>query len=169
MIADILGHAFWDSGNQVKCKDVRALVLIDEIDLHLHPSWQRYFVRALRTTFPKVQFVATTHSPLILTGLEPGEVAMLSFDEQGNVAARLPDDDPATLTGSQLFSHYFGVDRAAPDDVVNDLVAYMALDDSEDRLRRELLDRLRSHYEEPSLLPDLKQRIEALGIVPSQT
>jgi hypothetical protein len=169
MIADILGHAFWDSGKQVKCADVRALVLIDEIDLHLHPSWQRQFVQALRSTFPKVQFVVTTHSPLILTGLEPGEVAVLSFDAQGNVAAQLPDEDPATLTGSQLFSYYFGVDRAAPDDVIDDLVAYMALDEADEAGQSKLADRLRRHYQEPSLLPELKQRIEGLGIgVPTE-
>lgn len=42
------------------------IVLIDEIDMHLHPKWQWRVVKALKQTFPKVQFVATTHSPLII-------------------------------------------------------------------------------------------------------
>lgn len=46
------------------------VVLIDEIDVHLHPKWQRHVVQDLRRTFPKVQFICTTHSPQVM-----GEVA----------------------------------------------------------------------------------------------
>ena len=53
------------------------LVLIDEIDLHLHPSWQRRVVEDLRRTFPNVQFVATTHSPFIVQSIRPGELINL--------------------------------------------------------------------------------------------
>lgn len=44
----------------------RGVVLIDEIDLHLHPVWQWNIVKALRTVFPNVQFIAATHSPILL-------------------------------------------------------------------------------------------------------
>ena len=44
------------------------IVLIDEIDLHLHPKWQRKILRQLRNTFPNVQFIVTTHSPIVLLG-----------------------------------------------------------------------------------------------------
>jgi len=50
------------------------VVLIDEIDLHLHPKWQRRVVSDLQNAFPNLQFIATTHSPFILQSLEPGEV-----------------------------------------------------------------------------------------------
>jgi len=53
------------------------LVLIDEIDLHLHPSWQRRVVEDLRRTFPNVQFVATTHSPFIIQSMRAGELINL--------------------------------------------------------------------------------------------
>ena len=53
------------------------LVLIDEIDLHLHPSWQRRIVEDLRRTFPNVQFVATTHSPFIVQSVRAGELINL--------------------------------------------------------------------------------------------
>ena len=46
------------------------VVLIDELDLHLHPNWQRAVVRNLTTLFPKLQFVATTHSPFIVQSLD---------------------------------------------------------------------------------------------------
>ena len=50
------------------------IVLIDEIDLHLHPKWQRRVVMDLKKAFPNLQFIASTHSPFILQSLEPGEV-----------------------------------------------------------------------------------------------
>lgn len=47
------------------------VVLIDELDLHLHPRWQRHVVEDLRRTFPLVQFVTTTHSPQIVSEVQP--------------------------------------------------------------------------------------------------
>lgn len=53
------------------------IVLIDEIDLHLHPQWQRVILPKLREHFPRVQFVITTHSPLVLQSLEKGNIFSL--------------------------------------------------------------------------------------------
>ena len=50
------------------------LVLIDEVEVHLHPKWQRRVVDDLKKTFPLVQFVCTSHSPFIIQSLEPGEL-----------------------------------------------------------------------------------------------
>ena len=47
-------------------KETEGVVLIDELDLHLHPDWQRKIINILRNTFPKVQFVVTTHSPFLI-------------------------------------------------------------------------------------------------------
>ena len=57
------------------------LVLIDELDVHLHPKWQRRVVRDLKETFPEVQFVCTSHSPFIIQSLEAGELRTL--DQSG--------------------------------------------------------------------------------------
>ena len=54
------------------------LVLIDELDVHLHPKWQRRVVRDLKETFPEVQFVCTSHSPFIIQSLEAGELRTLA-------------------------------------------------------------------------------------------
>jgi len=53
------------------------IVLIDEIDLHLHPQWQKEIVKKLRGTFPKLQFIATTHSPFIIQEMDEGELFRL--------------------------------------------------------------------------------------------
>ena len=48
-------------------KSVPGIVLIDEIDLHLHPTWQQQIVPSMRRAFPHVQFITTTHSPQVLS------------------------------------------------------------------------------------------------------
>ncbi len=57
------------------------LVLIDEIDVHLHPKWQRQVVNDIKTTFPSIQFVCTTHSPFIIQSIEQGELRSLDFED----------------------------------------------------------------------------------------
>jgi hypothetical protein len=62
---------------QAVLKKTPGIVLIDELDLHLHPQWQRRVVSDLRRLFPKVQFIATTHSPFIVQTLQQGELIPL--------------------------------------------------------------------------------------------
>lgn len=61
------------------------IVLIDELDLHLHPSWQKRVVEDLKTTFPKVQFVASTHSPFIVQSLKSDELINLDQKTDANL------------------------------------------------------------------------------------
>jgi predicted ATPase len=56
-----------------------AIVLIDEVDVHLHPKWQRRIVPSLKSLFSRCQFIATTHSPFVIQSLEAGE--LLSLDK----------------------------------------------------------------------------------------
>jgi predicted ATP-binding protein involved in virulence len=53
------------------------VVLIDELDLHLHPRWQRHVIRDLKRTFPALQFVVTTHSPQLIGEALPSEIRVL--------------------------------------------------------------------------------------------
>ena len=53
------------------------IVLIDEIELHLHPKWQRAVLPALHKTFPNVQFIVTTHSPQVLSEVKDDEIIIL--------------------------------------------------------------------------------------------
>lgn len=57
------------------------VVLIDELDLHLHPKWQWRIVEALKTTFPNVQFIATTHSAVILSSCRNEHIISLGDDK----------------------------------------------------------------------------------------
>lgn len=56
------------------------VVLIDELDLHLHPKWQRRVIDDLKRTFPAMQFICTSHSPFLIQSLQPGELISLRED-----------------------------------------------------------------------------------------
>ena len=58
-------------------RDGKAVVLIDELDLHLHPRWQRTVVEKLTKTFPNCQFIATTHSPQVIGEVSPDKIILL--------------------------------------------------------------------------------------------
>lgn len=62
-----------------------ALVLMDEIELHLHPSWQRRVLRLLQSTFTRCQFVVTTHSPQVIGQVRPEKLRLLHHDASGKV------------------------------------------------------------------------------------
>jgi hypothetical protein len=79
MVADIahrMARLNPDLGVEVLEK-TQGIVVIDELDLHLHPKWQYSVVENLRSIFPKVQFIATTHSPFIIQSARDGEVVYL--------------------------------------------------------------------------------------------
>ena len=59
-----------------------AILLIDEIENHLHPTWQRRVIPALLEHFPGLQIFATTHSPFVVAGLKAGQVHLLKRDDE---------------------------------------------------------------------------------------
>jgi predicted ATP-binding protein involved in virulence len=74
------------------------VVLIDELELHLHPTWQREVVNKLRHTFPKIQFIATTHSPFIIQSLRAGELLNLDpYEFPGEYADQSIEDIAETV------------------------------------------------------------------------
>ena len=74
-----LGEA--NPGLEDPATEAGAVVLIDEIDLHMHPKWQRQIVSKLRKTFPRCQFIATTHSPQVIGEVEHDRIQILTDDE----------------------------------------------------------------------------------------
>lgn len=68
-----------------------AIVLIDEIDLHLHPEWQRNITQILSNLFPKTQFIATTHSPIVVQSLEEANVYILNKEAKNVSITRMPN------------------------------------------------------------------------------
>lgn len=87
-----------------------ALVLIDEIDAHMHPRWQQVMVQRLKQIFPNVQFIASTHSPLIAGGLEASEVVRFERDSSGFVRVTTPEHSLKGIGAAGLLtSDMFGL------------------------------------------------------------
>ncbi|WP_169444604.1 AAA family ATPase [Massilia niastensis] len=88
----------------------RGIVLIDEIETHLHPRWKMQVVGALRKALPNVQFIATTHDPLCLRGMNDSEVIVLHRSE-GNTIKKLENLPPISGMRAEqiLTSDYFGL------------------------------------------------------------
>lgn len=70
---------------QKKAIDFNGIIMIDEIDIHLHPQWQAKLVKVLKETFPNAQIIATTHSPSVLQNATTEEIIPLYKDENGDV------------------------------------------------------------------------------------
>lgn len=68
-------------------KETRGIVLIDELDLHLHPSWQKIVVKSLLNTFPNIQFIASTHSPFIIQETDLKQLFILKDCQLEKVAS----------------------------------------------------------------------------------
>lgn len=107
MVADMC-RTLLDHWSQLE--DARAVVLIDEIDAHLHPRWKMQVMSSLRRALPKVQFIVTSHDPLCVRGMDDGEVTVLYRDETGRVSQM---EDLPNVSGMQaeqlLTSEYFGL------------------------------------------------------------
>jgi AAA domain, putative AbiEii toxin, Type IV TA system len=114
LVSDIIGHFFFERGEAVPLDEMEGLVLIDELDLHLHPRWQMKLVPALKRIFPHIQFVATTHSPMILAGAQRDEIVILRQNDQGDVEPHPAPENPQLLTASQIFASFFDVERTEP-------------------------------------------------------
>jgi hypothetical protein len=87
------------------------LVLIDEIDAHMHPFWQQNIVLTLSELFPNVQFIATTHSPLVVSNTKKGQLIVFVRDSQtGSIVPHCPDVDPSGMGAAGLLtSNFFGL------------------------------------------------------------
>ena len=65
----------------INVQDFAGIILIDEIDVHLHPQWQKSLVVSLKALIPNAQIVATTHSPSMIQCAEPNEIIALQYNE----------------------------------------------------------------------------------------
>jgi predicted ATP-binding protein involved in virulence len=74
------------------------VVLIDEIDLHLHPSWQKKIIGDLRRAFPNIQFIVTTHAPLVIGSLKQGKIFSITYKRAYNFPIQYGRDANAILS-----------------------------------------------------------------------
>ena len=86
------------------------IFIIDEIDAHLHPSWQRRIIPTLQRHFPNVQIFASTHSPMMVAGLKAGQVHLLKRDETGQVVWSRNEQDIIGWTADEIYRTFMGIE-----------------------------------------------------------
>ncbi len=108
--------------------ETRGVVLVDEIDAHLHPTWQRQIGFMLCETFPNLQFIVTTHSPFVAMAAAPGGLTVLRRDpDDGTVTA---DQDVPYVRGwavDEVLSQLFGQSSLRDPKTEEDLARYEVL------------------------------------------
>ncbi|MGB5632205.1 MAG: AAA family ATPase, partial [Waterburya sp.] len=137
------------------CQDAlqgEAIVLIDEIELHLHPEWQRNIISALKRTFPNCQFIITTHSPQVLSHIQPKNIYVLEATDEG-IIARKPESSFGRDSNS-ILEDIMGVPER-PQEIKQDILNLFELIDEGNlpkaqKLRQEIANKIGS--DEPELI-----------------
>ena len=126
----------------------QGIVLLDEIDVHLHPRWKIEIVSRLRRTFPRVQFIITTHDPLCLMGTQSGEVHVLHRDaDTERIVATQFDVPPGTTADRVLTGFWFGLPSTMDRGTLGMLQEYYRLE----RAKRTPANQTRLRYMEKEL------------------
>ncbi len=120
-IASRAARANPSMGAEELLEHVPGIALIDEVDLHLHPVWQQRIITQLRTIFPRVQFVVTTHSPQVLSTVEAKHIRIVDGIEIRGV------DYSAGLRSDIVLRKILGTDPEPPLSINSDLDKYMHL------------------------------------------
>ena len=103
-----------------------AVVLIDEVDLHLHPSWQQHILEDLTRTFPNAQFIVSTHSPQVLTTVKPEQVVELHREDGAVLASHTSATTYGAEAGNVLVD-VMGVKARPANDFTAKLQKYLRL------------------------------------------
>jgi predicted ATPase len=125
-IGDMLFHlvrSFRGSKSRQPLSERRGVVLVDEVDLHLHPEWQRTVMPTLAKALPNMQFIVSTHSPLVVGSLEASNLFVLDEDDAGTNVHMLSERVHGRTSEQILLSPYFGLSSTRSADVSGKLEA----------------------------------------------
>jgi predicted ATP-binding protein involved in virulence len=101
------------------------IILIDELELHLHPSWQQKIVCSLRLLFPNIQFIIATHSPLILSTVNKKSIRVFASDNDGQDYLAAPDFQSSGSDTNDILEQVMDTSSTPDLDIVrlmNDLI-----------------------------------------------
>ena len=125
LVADIarrlsVGYNYSDT-----CLKGNGIILINEIELHLHPEWQRNIITSLSNSFPNVQFVITTHSPLVLSTITNHSIYIIGSNDYNTISI-----DPNSKDINTILQEMLGVSARPPklENKVNQLLENLALE-----------------------------------------
>ena len=126
------------------------IVLIDEVDMHLHPQWQQVVLQGLEKAFPLIQFIVTTHSPQVLTTVRKENIRVFSCDEEGHWNASEPAVSPLAHEAGDALATIMGTHpRPEIDGILPDLHEYERL--------------VRAGKADSTAARDIQKRLDAAG------
>jgi hypothetical protein len=121
-ISDLLYHLCMGSHARKKLTGARGVVLVDEIDLHIHPEWQRTIIPKLARALPRLQFVFTSHSPIVVGTLERANIIRVESGRSGAPRLVRPDAELHGLSADQILrSDAFGLDSTRDPEFAREL------------------------------------------------
>lgn len=121
-IADLLYHICMGAPSGAKLAENRGIVLVDEIDLHLHPEWQRSVISTISQSLPNLQFVFTSHSPIVAGSLNKENIFVMETDSRGASTVRQYEERIYGLNAEQvLLSSYFNLKTTRAEPFVDEL------------------------------------------------
>ncbi|MCH7763222.1 MAG: AAA family ATPase, partial [Candidatus Marinimicrobia bacterium] len=135
-IIDMFGWKSLHEGKKRKLSidrilNISGIILLDEIEQHLHPKWQKRIIKSLRNHFPKLQFIVTTHSPLTVIGtteLEDEECSIIVLEQRDNfVEERITLPPRGKRVDQVLTSYMFDLYTASDDAIKHDIERYQHL------------------------------------------
>lgn len=103
------------------------VVVIDEIELHLHPKWQQEVLINLQKTFPRLQFIVTTHSPQVLSTVDKDCIRILRFDGNGNASIDIPEFQTKGVCSADVLEQIMKTSAIPPVSEANWLSDYSVL------------------------------------------
>jgi len=119
MIGDLARRMAIANPDSIKPLLGSGIVLIDEIDLHLHPKWQRIIVHKLLEIFPNCQFIISTHSPHVITHVQPESLFLLEQTDSG-IVVRKPNESYGKNV-DRILEDLMGLETTRPNEVDSDL------------------------------------------------
>lgn len=109
-VGDLLYHVCMTCPKGTKLVDNRGIVMVDEIDLHLHPRWQMTILPTLAAALPNIQFIVTSHSPVLVGSLQwMNIIVMREMPGQASIATRIPSPVHGLDADQVLLTDFFGM------------------------------------------------------------
>ncbi len=116
-IGDLVYHLAMCCPPKMGFEEMEGVVLVDEVDLHLHPKWQQTILKHLSKSLPKLQFVVTSHSPLVASTLPAANILVMSSDKNGFPTVVRPDRELRGLDADQVLkTPVFGLENTRTPD-----------------------------------------------------
>ena len=104
-----------------------AIMMVDEIDLHLHPTWQQRVLEDLMRAFPCTQFIVTTHSPQVISTVRRENIRILETDAEGRITVREPYRNPYAHSNSAALEGVMGGSAYPASPILEKLREYQRL------------------------------------------